>query len=98
MSPTKNHEVAGSIPGLAQVGQVSGVAMSWGVGQRWGSDLMWLWLWRRLAAVARIGPLAWEPPYAAGVALKTKIIIIINLAKKQSGPMRDFGQLGSGRG
>ena len=32
-----------------------------------------LWLWHRLAAVAPIGPLTWEPPYAAGVALeKTK--------------------------
>ena len=31
-----------------------------------------LWLWRRLAAVARIGPLAWEPPYAASGALKSK--------------------------
>jgi len=29
---------------------------------------MWLWLW--LAAVAPIQPLAWEPPYAIGVALK----------------------------
>ena len=32
-----------------------------------------LWLWHRLAATAAIGPLAWEPPYAAGTALeKTK--------------------------
>ena len=29
-------------------------------------DLAWLWV----AAVAPIGPLAWEPPYATGVALK----------------------------
>ena len=29
-----------------------------------------LWLGRRPAAVALIGPLAWEPPHAAGVALK----------------------------
>ena len=27
-------------------------------------------LWCRLAAVSLIGPLAWKPPYAAGVALK----------------------------
>jgi len=33
---------------------------------------MLLWLWCRPAAVAPIGPLAWEPPYAAGVALKSK--------------------------
>ena len=32
-----------------------------------------LWLWRRPATAALIGPLAWEPPYAVGVALeKTK--------------------------
>ena len=31
-----------------------------------------LWLWRRPAAVALIGPLAWEPPYAMGTAQKNK--------------------------
>ena len=46
--------------------------MSWGVGRRRGSDLVLLWLWRRPAAVALIGPLDWEPPYATGVALKKK--------------------------
>ena len=44
--------------------------MSCGVGHRCGSDLVLLWLWHRLAATALTGPLAWEPPYAAGVALK----------------------------
>ena len=29
-----------------------------------------LWLWYRLVAAALIRPLAWEPPYAVGVALK----------------------------
>ena len=33
---------------------------------------MLLWLWHRLAAAAPIPPLAWELPYAAGVALKGK--------------------------
>ena len=28
-----------------------------------------LWLWRRPSAVAPTGPLAWEPPCAAGEAL-----------------------------
>ena len=30
------------------------------------------WLWHRLAAAAPIRPLAWELPYAAGVAQKRK--------------------------
>ena len=41
--------------------------MSCGVGRRLGSDLTLLC---RLTATAPIGPLAWEPPYAAGGALK----------------------------
>ena len=44
--------------------------MSWGIGRRLGSDLALLGLWCRLAAAALIGPLAWEPPYAADAALK----------------------------
>ena len=44
--------------------------MSCGVGHRPGSDPALLWLWCRLVAVALSGPLAWEPPDAAGVALK----------------------------
>ena len=44
--------------------------MSCGVGCRCGSDLVLLWLWCRLVAVAPIGPLAWEPLCAAGTALK----------------------------
>ena len=44
--------------------------VSCGVGHRNGSDPALLWLWCRMAATALIGPLAWEPPYAADVALK----------------------------
>ena len=44
--------------------------MSCGVGRRRGSDPALLWLWRRPEATALIQPLAWEPPYALGVALK----------------------------
>ena len=46
--------------------------MSCGVSHRRGSDPAWLWLWCRMAAVASIQPLAREPPYAAGVALKSE--------------------------
>ena len=44
--------------------------MSCGVGRRHGLDPALLWLWRRLAATAPTGPLAWKPPYATGVALE----------------------------
>ena len=46
--------------------------MSCGVGHRHSLDPGLLWLWCRPAAEALIQPLAWEPPYAAGVALKKK--------------------------
>ena len=46
--------------------------MSHGVGHRHGSDCALLWLWYRPEATALIRPLAWDPPYASGVALKNK--------------------------
>jgi len=46
--------------------------VSCGVGRRHSSDPELLWLWRRPAATAPIGPLAWELPYAAGAALEKK--------------------------
>ena len=52
--------------------RISSVTMSCGVGCTCSSDPALLWLWCRLAAVVPIRPLAWEPPYAAGVALKSK--------------------------
>jgi len=50
------------------------VAVSCGVGQRYGSDpaLLWLWLGQQLQLQLKIQPLAWELPYAAGEALKSK--------------------------
>ena len=46
--------------------------MSYGVGCRHGLDLALLCLWCRLATAAPIQPLAWELPYAVGVALIKK--------------------------
>ena len=37
-----------------------------------GLDPELLWLWCRPAAVAPAGPLAWQPPYVVGAALKSK--------------------------
>ena len=56
---------------LDSVGWGSGIAVGYTrVGRRHGSDLVLLWLWCRPAAVALIQSLAWEPPRAAGAALK----------------------------
>ena len=54
MDPTRNQEIAGLIPGLAQ----------------WVGDPALLWQWCRLQATPPIRPPAWETPYATGGALK----------------------------
>ena len=44
--------------------------MSCSAGRRHSSDPKLLWLWCRPATTGPNRPLAWEPPYAAGAALK----------------------------
>ena len=68
------------IPGLAQwVGDLA-LLLSCGVGQRLNSVPTLLWC--RPAATALIGTLAWEPPYAVGVApkrqKKKKILVYLS--------------------
>ena len=46
--------------------------MSYGVGHIHGLDPTLLWLWSSLAGAAPIRPLAWEPPYAEGAAMKRR--------------------------
>ena len=68
------------------MGEGSGVALSCGVDHRCGSDPAWLWLGCRPAAVAPVGPLAWEPPCAMGAGLKSK-----KLKKKKKECLIDSG-------
>ena len=69
-NPSRNREVEGLIPGLAQWVKDPALAVSCGVDRRCSSDPALLWLWCRPAATASIRPLAWEPPYANGAALE----------------------------
>ena len=56
----------------AQIYHCSDPALLWLWHRLAAYDLALLWLWHRLIAVAPIGPLALEPPYAVGTALKSK--------------------------
>ena len=58
--------------------------MSCSVGHRHGSDSELQWLWHSIAATASIQPLAWEPPYVAGVTLKTLNKQINTLGQKKA--------------
>jgi len=62
--------------------------VSCGVGYSRGSDPTLLWLWCRPAATAPIRPLAWEPPYAAGVALEKE-----KRPKKKKKPFDKFDKM-----
>ena len=66
--------------------------MSCGVGRKHSLDLTLLWLWRRPVAIALIQPLAWEPPYTMGVALKKK------QKKKRKVALKEVALLGEGVG
>ena len=85
---TRIHEDTGLIPSLAH-----SVAMNCGEGHRCGSDLALLWLWCRLAVVALIQSLVWEPPYAEGVAVKKKrqrekerLLGVLSITREDSHP------------
>ena len=72
-SSTRSHEVVGLIPGLAWwVGDPALPRAGCGSWTRLGSGVAVAWIWCRPAAVALIGPLAWEPPCAVGAALKRR--------------------------
>ena len=70
MNLTSIHEDVGLTPCSVVPG--SSITMSCGVGRRCGLGPALLWLWRWPEAVAPIRPPAWELPYAAPAALKTK--------------------------
>ena len=71
MKPTRNHEVSGLIPALAQWVKDPVLPRAVVLGCRHGSDPALLWLWYRPVATALIRALAWEIPYAAGAAQET---------------------------
>ena len=64
----------GSIPGLTQWVKDPRNARSCGTGCGGGSDPTLLWLQCRLADAAPVEHLAWELPFALGIALKKKKI------------------------
>ena len=72
MNLTSIHDGTGSIPSLTQWVKDHSIDVGCGMGGRCSLDPELLWLWCRLAASAPIKPLAREPPYAAGTALKKK--------------------------
>ena len=43
-----------------------------------------LWLWCQLAAIALMGPLAWERPYAMGAALIIIMMMMMIIIKRKN--------------
>ena len=54
------------------MGHGSLIAVSRGVGHRRGLDLVVVWLWRMLAAIGPVRLVAWERPYATGIAIQSQ--------------------------
>ena len=78
-SPKRGHLMAQRkwVPRVSMRMQVRSLASISGSGiwychALWGSDPTLLWMQRRLAVPSVIRPLAWELPYVAGAALKSK--------------------------
>ena len=71
--PISSHEEGcGFDSGLAQWVKGYSIAMSYGIGHRYGLDPTLLWLWSRSAATALIQPLAWEHSHAVGAVQERK--------------------------
>ena len=74
--------------------------VSCGVGHRRSSDPALLWLWCRPAATALIQPLAWEPPYATGVAQEiatTTTTITTTTKKTKKKKKRNINEIVTGK-
>ena len=69
--------------------------MSYDAGFRYSLDSELLWLRHRPAAAALIRPLAWEPPCAADVALKSKKRGVPVVAQWLTNPTRNHEVAGS---
>ena len=64
MNPTRNHEVADSVPSLAQWVKGSSIAVSCGVGCRYRLDPVLLRLWCRPETAA-----PFQPPPRLGISI-----------------------------